>query len=164
MKDIKQVFAIDNSELRKAFSIYRKNTLAKQKESPSLFNKDDWKSLSNSVQRQQFYNYLDDLQDKFEWNLSSDQVFYFFYFLLFLILFAEMKQLNSLKWFQYFMELNKKMQLIKYAVKDLELQIKKRTKGTTEKVFFFSLSNCHNLRKKSIRYLFHIKFGLRIEI
>jgi len=57
IKDFKQMFAIDNSELRKAFSIYRRNTLAKQKESPSLFNKDDWKSLSNSAQRQQFYNY-----------------------------------------------------------------------------------------------------------
>jgi len=78
IKDIKQVFAIDNSELRKAFSIYRKNTLAKQKESPDLFKKDDWKSLSNSTQRQKFYNYLIELQNKFEWNLSSNQVFHLF--------------------------------------------------------------------------------------
>jgi len=77
IKDFNQIFAIDNSELRKAFSIYRRNTLAKQKESPSLFNKDDWKSLSNSVQRQQFYNYLDDLQNKFNELQSSDQVFHF---------------------------------------------------------------------------------------
>jgi len=81
IKDFKQIFAIDNSELRKAFSIYRKNTLAKQKESPSLFNKGDWKSLSNSVQRQQFYNYLDDLQIKFNELQSPDRVlFILFYF------------------------------------------------------------------------------------
>jgi len=77
IKDFQQIFAIDNDELRKAFSIYRKNTLAKQKESPSLFNKDDWKLLSNSVQRQQFHHYLNDLQNKFEWNSSFDQVFHF---------------------------------------------------------------------------------------
>jgi len=86
IKDFQQIFAIDNSELRKAFSIYRKNTLAKQKESPSLFNKDDWKLLSNSVQRQQFHHYLNDLQIKFNELQSPDQVlFYFilFYFILF---------------------------------------------------------------------------------
>ena len=79
IKDFQQIFAIDNDELRKAFSIYRKNTLAKQKESPSLFNKDDWKSLSNSAQRQQFYHYLDDLQNKFNELQSPDQVFILFY-------------------------------------------------------------------------------------
>jgi len=86
LKDIKQVFAIDNNELRKAFSIYRKNTFAKQKESPDLFNKDDWRKLSNSTQRHKFYNYLDDLQNKFNELQSPNQVFYFlFYFVLFLI-------------------------------------------------------------------------------
>jgi len=85
IKDIKQAFAIDNSELRKTFSIYRKNTLAKQKETPDLFNKDDWKSFSNPAQRLQFYNYLDDLQNKFEWNSPFDQVL--FYFILFYFIF-----------------------------------------------------------------------------
>jgi len=77
IKEFQQIFAIDNDELRKAFSIYRRNTLAKQKESPSLFNKDDRKLLSNSVQRQQFYNYLDDFQNKFNELQSPDQVFHF---------------------------------------------------------------------------------------
>jgi len=76
VEDVKQIFAIDNPDLRKAFSIYRKNTLAKQKETPNLFKKDDWKKMSNSGQRQQFYNYLNDLQDKFEWNSSTDQVLF----------------------------------------------------------------------------------------
>jgi len=93
IKEFKQIFAIDNDELRKAFSIYRKNTLAKQKESPSLFNKDDWKLLSNSVQRQQFHHYLNDLQNKFNELQSSDQVFHFpfisfdFLFFIFLVSF-----------------------------------------------------------------------------
>jgi len=77
IKEFKQIFAIDNDELRKAFSIYRKNTLAKQKESPSLFNKDDWKLLPNSVQRQKFHHYLNDLQNKFNELQSPDQVFHF---------------------------------------------------------------------------------------
>jgi len=85
IKDFKQMFAIDNSELRKAFSIYRKNTLAKQKETPSLFNKDHWKLLSNSAQRQKFYNYLNDLQNTFEWNSPFDQVCYFFLYFIVLL-------------------------------------------------------------------------------
>jgi len=105
MKDIKQVFAIDNSELRKAFSIYRKNTFAKQKESPSLFNKDDWKLLPNSAQRQKFYNYLNDLQNKYKELQSPDRVLqfsplnfsFFFYLFIFNSIFTEMKSLNSLK-------------------------------------------------------------------
>ena len=78
IKDFQQIFAIDNGELRKAFSIYRKNALAKQKESPSLFNK-NWKEETYSAQRQQFYHYLDDLQNKFNELQSPDQVFILFY-------------------------------------------------------------------------------------
>jgi len=89
IKDFNQMFAIDNSELRKAFSIYRKNTLAKQKESPKLFNK-NWKEETYSAQRQKFHNYLNDLQNKFNELQFLDEVFYFyfyFYFLFFIFYF-----------------------------------------------------------------------------
>ena len=78
IKDFNQMFAIDNSELRKAFSIYRKNTLAKQKETPKLFYK-NWKDESDSDQKQPFYNYLEKLQNKYKKLQSSDQVFHFLF-------------------------------------------------------------------------------------
>ena len=89
IQEIKKVFAIDNSELRKAFSIYRRNTLAKQKESPDLFKRENWKLESNFDKRLEFYNYLEKLQNKFEWNSTSDQVdfyIYLFYLMLFNLL------------------------------------------------------------------------------
>jgi len=94
IKDFKQIFAIDNSELRKAFSIYRKNTLAKQKESPKLFNQ-NWKEKTYSDQRQQFHNYLDDLQNKFNELQSPDQVL--FYFILFYFIFIPIIQFAEMK-------------------------------------------------------------------
>jgi len=91
MSKIDKVIGIENKEWKKSFEVRGKQIYGQQKDTPSLFKREDWIEQSEPELRKSFIQYLGDYISKFRkvgWNhgnhviISFTQNFLFLFFLL----------------------------------------------------------------------------------
>jgi len=85
----KEVFAINNLELKKGFEAHRNILFSKELASPKDFKSQSWRNKSNSELRSFFLDHLNDYINQFNWNDGNKviflSIFSFFFFSLFLL-------------------------------------------------------------------------------
>jgi len=72
----KEIFAINNMELKKGFEAYRNILFSRQSKSPEEFKSQSWKTKSDFELRSFFLDNLNDCINKFDWN-DGFKVFFF---------------------------------------------------------------------------------------
>jgi len=83
---LKQVFAINNMELKKGFEAHRNILFSKELASPKDFKSHSWRNKSNSELRSFFLDHLNDYINQFNWNDGNKVIFSFNIFTLFFII------------------------------------------------------------------------------
>jgi len=78
----KEVFAINNMELKKGFEAHRNILFSKELASPKDFKSQSWRNKSNSELKSFFLDHLNDYINQFNWNDGNKVSFFFLLFFI----------------------------------------------------------------------------------
>jgi len=82
MSKIDKVIGIENKEWKKSFEVRGKQIYGQQKDTPSLFKRENWIEQSEPELRKSFIQYLGDYISKFRklgWNHGNNVKFNYFF-------------------------------------------------------------------------------------
>jgi len=96
LQKLKDVFAINNMDLKKGFEIHRNILFSRELKSPKEFKSQSWKTKSDFELRSFYLDHLNDYINEFNWNDGNKVTFSFNIFIFFFSLFLLSTNLNFL--------------------------------------------------------------------